>query len=42
MSYPYQIKTMESYKQDYKQSLEKPEEFWGNIAETFTWKKKVG
>jgi acetyl-CoA synthetase len=40
MSYPYQIKTMESYKQDYKQSLEKPEEFWGNIAETFTWKKK--
>ena len=31
---------MESYKQDYKQSLEKPEEFWGNIAETFTWKKK--
>ncbi len=40
MSYPYQIKTMESYKQDYKQSFEKPEEFWGNIAETFTWKKK--
>ena len=40
MSYPYQIKTMESYKQDYKQSLEKPEKFWGNIAETFTWKKK--
>lgn len=40
MSYPYQIKTMESYKQDYKQSLENPEEFWGNIAETFTWKKK--
>ena len=40
MSYPYQIKTMESYKKDYKQSLEKPEEFWGNIAETFTWKKK--
>ena len=40
MSYPYQIKTMESYKQDYKQSLEKPEEFWVNIAETFTWKKK--
>ena len=40
MSYPYQIKTIESYKQDYKQSLEKPEEFWVNIAETFTWKKK--
>jgi acetyl-CoA synthetase len=31
---------MESYQQDYKQSLEKPEEFWENIAETFTWKKK--
>ncbi len=40
MSYPYQIKTMESYKQDYKESLEQPEKFWGNIAETFTWKKK--
>jgi len=31
---------MESYQQDYKKSLEKPEEFWENIAETFTWKKK--
>jgi len=40
MSYPYQIKTMESYKRDYKESLEQPEKFWGNIAETFTWKKK--
>ena len=40
MSYPYQIKTMESYKQDYKESLEQPEKFWGRIAETFTWKKK--
>lgn len=40
MSYPYQIKTMESYKQDYKESLEQPEIFWGRIAETFTWKKK--
>jgi len=40
MSYPYQIKTMESYKQDYKESLEQPENFWGRIAETFTWKKK--
>jgi acetyl-CoA synthetase len=31
---------MESYKQDYKESLEQPENFWGRIAETFTWKKK--
>ena len=40
MSYPYQIKTMESYKKDYKESLDQPETFWARIAETFTWKKK--
>jgi acetyl-CoA synthetase len=40
MSYPYQIKTLEGYKQDYEKSIKDPESFWGNIAETFTWKKK--
>ena len=40
MSYPYQIKTLEGYKKDYEKSIKDPESFWGNIADTFTWKKK--
>ncbi len=38
--YPFQIKSYEQYKADYKKSTETPENFWGEIAETFTWKKK--
>jgi acetyl-CoA synthetase len=40
MSYPYQIKTLEGYKKDYEKSIKDPDSFWGNIAETFMWKKK--
>ena len=40
MNYPYQIKTLETYQKDYKQSIEEPEKFWAKIAETFTWRKK--
>ena len=40
MSYPYQIKTLEGYKKEYEKSIKDPDSFWGNIAETFTWKKK--
>ncbi len=40
MSYTYQIKTLEGYKKDYETSIKNPDSFWGNIAETFTWKKK--
>lgn len=40
MSYPYQVKTLEQYKSDYRKSVEQPELFWNAIAETFTWKKK--
>ena len=40
MSYPYQIKSFEEYKQVYKKSIEQPEIFWAEIAEHFTWKKK--
>ena len=39
MSYPYQIKSFEQYKEDYKKSVEDPEGFWGNIAENFQWRK---
>jgi acetyl-CoA synthetase len=40
MSYPHQITTIEEYTKVYKKSIENPEEFWGEIAENFTWKKK--
>ena len=40
MSYPYQLKTFDEYKSAYKQSVEQPETFWGEIAEHFTWRKK--
>jgi len=35
-----QIKTFEEYQQVYKHSVEKPEAFWAEQAETFTWRKK--
>ncbi|MCO5238632.1 MAG: acetate--CoA ligase [Chitinophagaceae bacterium] len=40
MSYPYQIKTIDEYKAAYKESVEDPETFWGEIAENFVWRKK--
>jgi acetyl-CoA synthetase len=40
MSYPYQIKTLAQYHEAYRKSVENPEEFWGEIAENFTWQKK--
>ena len=40
MSYPYQIKSYQQYQDAYKKSVEDPEDFWAEIAETFTWKKK--
>ncbi|MEO6681397.1 MAG: acetate--CoA ligase [Ginsengibacter sp.] len=40
MSYPYQIKSYEEYKEIYQKSVERPEEFWAGIAENFEWKKK--
>ncbi len=40
MSYPYQIKTSDEYYAEYKRSIEQPEQFWDDIAQNFTWKKK--
>ncbi len=40
MSYPYQITSLEQYHEDYKKSIENPEDFWGRIAENFLWKRK--
>ncbi len=33
------VSSMEQYKQMYKRSIEKPEEFWREIAEQFYWHK---
>ncbi len=40
MSYPYQIKSFEAYKEAYRKSIEDPEAFWSEIAATFQWRKK--
>lgn len=40
ISHPYQIKSMQQYQIDYKQSIEFPDVFWENIASHFVWKKK--
>ena len=40
MSYPYQIKSFQEYKDAYKRSVEQPEKFWADIAENFLWRKK--
>ena len=40
MSYPYQIKSFEEYKEVYQKSIEDPGAFWASIAEYFTWHKK--
>jgi len=34
------INSIEEYNQQYEQSVENPEKFWANIADTFTWRKK--
>lgn len=35
-----QIKTFAEYKKAYQKSIENPETFWEEIADTFTWQKK--
>ncbi len=39
MSYPYQVTTIEEYKEQYTRSIENPEGFWAEIAEQFVWRK---
>lgn len=34
------IRTLEDYHEAYKKSVEAPEQFWDEIAESFTWRKK--
>jgi acetyl-CoA synthetase len=35
-----QMKTLEDYKNTYKKSVDNPEEFWAEQADSFTWKQK--
>lgn len=39
MSYPYQIKSMEAYREAWNKSVQDPEGFWGDVASHFLWKK---
>ncbi len=34
------ITTFDQYQEEYKKSIDNPEDFWAGIAENFTWKKK--
>ena len=40
MSYPYQIKSFEAYKEAYQKSVDQPDAFWAEIASHFVWGKK--
>lgn len=40
MSYPYQIRSFEQYKEAYRKSIEDPEGFWADVAQHFLWRKK--
>jgi len=40
MSYPYQITSLKQYQEEYKRSVDTPEEFWADIANHFTWHRK--
>jgi acetyl-CoA synthetase len=40
MNNSLQIRTFEEYQEKYKRSIEHPELFWGEIAETFQWQRK--
>ncbi|OJW82626.1 MAG: acetate--CoA ligase [Bacteroidetes bacterium 46-16] len=40
MSYPYQVKSAEAYKQAWEQSVADPEAFWAEVAAHFIWQQK--
>jgi acetyl-CoA synthetase len=40
MAFPYQIASLEEYKAAWQKSVDKPEEFWADIADNFTWRRK--
>lgn len=34
-----QIKSLEQYEESYQKSIENPEQFWGEVAQNFQWRK---
>ena len=38
--YPYQITSLEQYKEAYQKSVENPDAFWSEVAENFYWRRK--
>ncbi len=40
MEYPFQITSIEQYKEQYQKSIIDPDSFWGDVAENFYWHKK--
>jgi acetyl-CoA synthetase len=38
--YPYQIRSLEQYKSEYRKSIEDPEGFWAGIADHFLWRRR--
>jgi acetyl-CoA synthetase len=38
-SYPYQIRSLEQYRSEYKKSVEDPEGFWAGVAANFQWRR---
>ena len=40
MSYPFQLRSVEQYHEAYRQSIEHPEAYWEQVAESFQWKEK--
>jgi acetyl-CoA synthetase len=40
MSYPYQIQNIADYHEAYNRSIQDPEDFWTEIAQSFLWKEK--
>ena len=40
MTYPFKIHSLEQYHSDYKKSIDDPEQFWGDVASDFYWRKK--
>ena len=39
LTLPTQVKSFEHYREEYQRSVETPEQFWAEQAETFTWSK---
>ncbi|MBD0353104.1 MAG: acetyl-coenzyme A synthetase, partial [Flavisolibacter sp.] len=40
MTYPYQIRSFDDYKDAYRKSIEEPEAFWASVADHFYWRRK--